>query len=116
MSQPGVAGQPNATTPASGLADPTFAQRLQAALSRTGSTQVFFPQTRSTVNVMNQNGVVTLQGNVSSLVEKQSIEARVRDMQGVTSINDQLKVMGPSQNGLGSPAQTNINNRQLLNP
>jgi osmotically-inducible protein OsmY len=110
---PGTASQ-------NAAADQLFAQRLQAALSRSGATQVYFPQTRSTIQVMNQNGTITLQGIVSSEAERQSIENRVRAMQGVTGINNQLQVAANPQALVPPLPQTPQpapgSGRQLLNP
>lgn len=93
-------------------ADQAFAQQLRAALARTGATQIFFPQTRSTVTVMNQNGAVTLRGMVANEGERRSIEARIKNTPGVTSVSNQLQIPTFVPGTLPG-AETN---RQLLNP
>lgn len=104
-----------------GPADQAFALQLRAALAKPGATQIYFPQTRSTVTMMNQNGAVTLQGFVSSEAEKQSIEARIKGAPGVSSVNNQLQV-GSGQRGITprtpgiNPAPNSATDRQLLNP
>jgi hypothetical protein len=114
IDQSGAARQ----NPAAGLtaADQAFVQRLQAALARSGATQVFFPQTRSSIQVINQNGAITLQGVVMSEAEKQSIEAKVRAMQGVTAINNQLQVSANQLPQGTAPVPVPGNDRRLLTP
>ena len=73
-----------------------FSQRLTAALAQTGATRIYFPQTRSTVTVANQNGTILLTGLVSSQAEKQEVEARIKKTRGVTIVDNQLKVLGAS--------------------
>lgn len=107
------------------LADQAFALQMRAVLSRPGAAQIFFPQTRSTISVVNQNGALTLQGFVTSDEEKRAIEARIQNSPGVTSIDNQLQV-GNGQNpgitprtpGLNPAPNSQINpeERRLLNP
>ena len=99
-------------TNAAALADQAFTQQLRAALARPGPTQIFFPQTRSTITVMNQGGVVTLQGMAANEGERRSIEARIKNTPGVTSVNNQLQI--PSF--VPGPLPGSETNRQLLNP
>ncbi len=94
----------NAQTGVTG--DQAFAQHLEAALAQTGATRVFFPQTRSTIQVMNQNGTVTLQGTVANAAERQDIETRVRAMRGVNGVNNQLQI--PNGQPSGTLAPTNF--------
>jgi hypothetical protein len=100
--------------------DAMFAQQLSAALARGGATKVLFPRTGSTITIVNQNGSILLQGFVSSEVERQEIEARVRNAAGVTAVNNQLRIAAPGQNRAVSPLQNSTQpgdtNRQLFNP
>lgn len=108
-----------ATNQVSAANDALFAQQLNTALARGGATKVFFPQTRSTITIVNQNGSIMLQGFVSSEAERQQIEARVKNSAGVTSVNNQLKIGAPGQNRAISPlpnTPANENERRLLNP
>lgn len=107
------------------LADQAFAQQMRAVLSRAGAAQIFFPQTRSTISVINQNGALTLQGFVTSDEEKRAIEARIQSTPGVTSIDNQLQVgrgqnpgIAPRTPGLNPAPNSPINpeERRLLNP
>lgn len=105
----GAINAPGGTAAASQTAaDQAFNQRLGAALLQTGSTQVYFPLTRSTISVQNVNGVVTLQGNVANQTEQQSIEARVKQMQGVTRVVNQLQLNNAANSAAGSTGKTNI--------
>ena len=61
---------------------------------------------------MNQGGVVTLQGMVANEGERRSIEARIKNTPGVTSVNNQLQI--PSF--VPGPLPGSETNRQLLNP
>lgn len=104
------------------VADQAFALQLRTALAQTGATQIYFPQTRSTVTVMNQGGTVTLQGAVSSEAERESIEARIKNTPGVVSVDNQLQI-GADQNRVLTPRTPGINpapnsetDRRLLNP
>ncbi|MEO7299798.1 MAG: BON domain-containing protein [Verrucomicrobiota bacterium] len=108
LNGPGTAS--GLTNQAAGDSDQSFTQGLRTALAKSGSTQIYFPQTRSNITVANQNGVVTLQGTVANAGERQSIEARIKSMGGVTSINNQLQISGQTQ-----PTGTE-NQRKLLTP
>jgi len=113
-----ASGAANPTNTAT-LADQSFTQQLRAALARPGATQIFFPQTRSTIVVANQNGVVTLQGIVANEGERRSIEARIKNTPGVTSVDNQLQVVSGQNRGVNpllNPAPGTETNRQLLNP
>lgn len=98
----GVTGQVNAgaTNQSLNNTEDVFNQRLRAALLQTGATRIYFPQTRSTVTVANQNGTVMLTGMVTSEAEKQEIEKRIRKTQGVTIVDNQLKVLAGSPPGV----------------
>lgn len=102
-----------------GAGDQVFAQQLRAALSRTGATQIFFPQTRSTVTVVNQNGTVTLRGYVANEEERRNIEARVQGTPGITSVNNQLQLASGTPRGIDPaafPVPGTTTNRQALPP
>lgn len=43
------------------------------------------------------NGTVTLSGSVETEQDRQDVEARVRDIPGVRSLNDQIKISGTTQ-------------------
>lgn len=125
-----IPNQPGLTNQQGGiLAEQAFSQQMRAVLSRPGATQIFFPQTRSTVSVMNQNGALVLTGSVTSEEEKQSIESRIQNTPGVVSIDNQLQVGNNGQNGVSTPRTRGINpapnsginqgqgqDRRLLNP
>lgn len=103
-------------------ADAAFAQQMNAALARGGATRIFFPQTRSTITLVNQNGAVLLTGVVADEAERRNIEARVKNAAGVTSVENQLQI-GGAQNRVINPGQNpptppngTENQRQLLNP
>jgi hypothetical protein len=102
-------------------ADAAFAQQMNAALARGGATRIFFPQTRSTITLVNQNGSILLTGFVADEAERRNIEARVKNAAGVTSVENRLQI-GTGQNrainpGQNPPAGTGTENqRQLLNP
>lgn len=109
IQEPAGAANPNAPNagtalPNSAAADAAFAQQLNTALSRGGATRIFFPQTRSTVTLVNQNGSILLTGMVSSQQERNDIEARVKNASGVSSVNNQLRV-GNAGAPLPNPAQ-----------
>ena len=98
---------------------------MRSVLSRPGATQIYFPQTRSTITVMNQNGALVLRGFVTSEEEKQSIESRIQKTPGVVSIDNQLQVGGQQQQpvvprtpGLNPAPNSQIpeQERRLLNP
>ncbi len=103
-------------------ADQAFSQQLRAALAQTGATQIYFPQTRSTITVMNLNGVVTLKGFVANDGERQSIQARIQNTAGVTSVDNQLQINDGQNRGITprtpgiNPAPNSQNDRRLLNP
>jgi hypothetical protein len=111
----GVAVPPNAAN-----ADAIFAQQLKTAISRGGATRIFFPQTRSTVTLVNQNGSILLSGTVASQQEKNEIEAKVKNASGVASVNNQLQIANPNNRPVSpiqNPPQPGTENqRQLLNP
>ncbi len=124
-----LTNQPGSTNQQDGnLGEQAFSQQMRGVLSRPGATQIFFPQTRSTVSVMNQNGALVLTGSVTSEEEKQSIKSRIQNTPGVISIDNQLQV-GNGQNGVITPRTPGINpapnsginqgqgqDRRLLNP
>lgn len=104
----------------SATADQIFSQQLNVALSRGGATRIFFPQTRSTITVVNQNGSLVLQGFVASEEERRSIEARVKNSPDVTGVVNQLQIANP-QNTRGINPQLNsapgaATNRSSVNP
>lgn len=117
------AGTTNQPGQAGNLADQAFTQQMRAVLARPGATRIFFPQTRSTISVQNQNGALTLQGFVTSEEEKRSIEARIQNTPGVTSIDNQLQVgatqgIAPRTPGINPAPNSQIpeQERRLLNP
>ncbi|MEO7678872.1 MAG: BON domain-containing protein [Verrucomicrobiota bacterium] len=105
VSANGVAGIPNANgqhvsdTQTLSNGEEVFNQRLRSSLLQTGATRIYFPQTRSTVTVANQKGTVTLSGQVANEAERQQIESRIRKTQGVTTVNNQLQVLGSRTTG-----------------
>jgi hypothetical protein len=76
----------------SAATDASFTQRLREALIASGTDEVFSRQNMSGITVSSQNGVVTLRGAVKNEGQKRSIESRLRQMQGVTAVNNQLVV------------------------
>lgn len=124
IQEPSGAANPNnpagaAVPPNAASADAMFAQQLKAALSRGGATRIFFPQTRSTVTLVNQNGSILLSGVVASQQEKDEIEAKVKNAAGATSVNNQLQIGNQNNRQLlpgQNPATGTENQRQLLNP
>jgi hypothetical protein len=72
--------------------DRAFTQRLRAAIVAGGTQSIFSPENNSNITIANQNGVVTLSGNVKNEGQRRSLEARIKQMQGVTSVNNQLVV------------------------
>jgi hypothetical protein len=92
-------GEPGAGTNGTATAsEQAFTQRLRAAVTQPGTQQIFSPQNQSLITVINQDGVVTLQGTVKNEGQKRSIEARLKSLGGVTSINNQLQVSDTQQN------------------
>lgn len=110
IQEPAGAANPNAANagtalPNAGAADAVFAQQLNTALSRGGATRIFFPQTRSTVTLVNQNGSILLTGVVSSDQERRDIEAKVKNASGVNSVNNQLRVETGAAPMIAPPGQ-----------
>ena len=99
---------PDSTATASGVAitdpsggstdnpgDRSLTQKLRQALTSESSTgvegaNVSSPQ--SDIKIMSRNGMVTLRGNVKNEGQKRSIEARLKNVEGVTSIKNELRV------------------------
>jgi hypothetical protein len=123
IQEPSGAANPNnpagaAIPPNAANADAMFAQQLKTAISRGGATRIFFPQTRSTVTLVNQNGSILLSGTVASQQEKNEIEAKVKNASGVASVNNQLQIANQGSRPLipgQNPATGTENQRQLLN-
>ncbi len=72
--------------------DRSLTQKLRQALNAEGSTTVPSRQNNEDLKITSRNGVVTLQGNVKNEGQKRSIEARLKNVDGVVSINNELKV------------------------
>jgi len=104
--QAGVgAGATGARTPAADLA---LTQRIRAQLLtggtgtatplpgtvRSGEAGMFTPQNMSGVQMNANNGTVTLRGSVNSEAERRLLETRIRGMNGVQSVVNNLTV-GP---------------------
>lgn len=83
--------------PAPGQAsDDELARKVKVALTTgsMGTTGVIAENQLTKIEVKAQNGVITLQGAVSSEEEKNSIEKQVAGMKGVRSVRNELTVGG----------------------
>jgi osmotically-inducible protein OsmY len=68
--------------------DRTLTTQVQALLKNEGTVAVIAPN----LQIMAQNGTVTLSGSVKSDQEKQRMESTIRSISGVVSVNNQLQV------------------------
>lgn len=68
--------------------DRTLTTQVQGLLKNEGTVAVIAPN----IQIMAQNGTVTLSGSVKSDQEKQRMESTVRSIPGVVSVNNRLQV------------------------
>ena len=74
-----------------------MSNRIRRQLMNTaspGSTAKLTPKQLQHVRVKAANGEVTLSGSVSTPNEKREIEARVKEMRGVSGVKNQLTIKG----------------------
>jgi hypothetical protein len=88
--------------------DRALSAKIRAQLSQTppaGKTPAVrvSPETVRDLRITSQNGRIVLEGNVASQQEKDVIEVRAKEVQGVAAIDNRLKVRNQSQ---GAPAST----------
>jgi osmotically-inducible protein OsmY len=93
------AGNPGA---AGITSDRTLLENIQSALNSVGpenssSARAFSIEQLNNLHITAKNGVVTLRGLVPSVEEKQEIEARVRSVPGIRSIDNELQVVRHAQ-------------------
>src|SRR5215469_13587962 len=67
-----------------------YDQELQESVNRTISTNKEFKNVQSTV----QDGVITLNGNVNLLADKEKLERKMHDKDHVQGIRDNVQVSG----------------------
>ena len=79
----------------------TITLRVREALStgRPGTISRLTPERLQNIEIEARNDAVTLRGDVRSETEKLMIERRVRSIQGVGSVNNQLRVVSPTRPG-----------------
>lgn len=75
---------------------------------RPGTITALPPDRLERIEIEGLHGQITLRGEVESEVESLMIANRVRQMEGVESVNNQLRVISPTRPGMqdpGSPGQ-----------
>ena len=87
----GIVTEPSGASTES-ASDRSLTQKLRQSLNTEGSTTVTSKQNNEGLNITSRNGVVTIRGNVKNEGQKRSIEARLKNVDGVVSINNELKV------------------------
>lgn len=70
------------------------------ATGRPGTITALTPNRLENIVIEGRAGNITLRGDVRSHVEKLMIGRKVRDIQGVESVNNQLRVVSPTRRGL----------------
>jgi osmotically-inducible protein OsmY len=92
--------QPNLTydTTKAGSSDLSFSEKIRTGLTTgsEGRPAAFNSTMLQDVKIDSHAGLITLRGKVSSDQEKKDIEARVKEMPGVTSVNNMLEVTSGS--------------------
>jgi len=85
---PSVTGTPSAY-------DQALTQRLRSALV-VGQSQLggISQENLNSLNIVSENGVVTLRGTVANARERQLVESQLRRVVGVRSLNNQIQIAG----------------------
>jgi osmotically-inducible protein OsmY len=75
--------------------DQALTQRLRSALV-VGQTQLggISQENLNSLNIISENGVVTLRGTVANARERQMVESQLRRVVGVRSLNNQIQIAG----------------------
>lgn len=90
LTDPAGAGT-TATTPETAT-DRALSDRLRQTISSQSSATAGTESNMKNVKITSHNGAVTLRGNVKTEGEKRSIEMRLKNIDGVVSIDNQLTV------------------------
>jgi len=96
---------PDTTVQNSAAQDLPAQIRETLSTGRPGTLTRLSPDRVQRLDIEALNGNVTLRGDVRSEVEKLLIGNKVAQMEGVRSLNNQLRVTGPGTDTLGKPLQ-----------
>jgi hypothetical protein len=95
------------STASSSLASTDLATRVRELLRSgpPGSITTLTPERAQNVEVEAINGNVTLRGAVRSQTERLMLENKVAAISGVSSVNNQLRVIGPARENATNPSE-----------